>query len=112
MEDMLRVLTRRSFRAGKARNLMAVLAIALTAVLFTAITAIVMGALESFTLTMQMQKMSRSDGEIRYMTREQFEELRQSDLRKRWGCGFRWDFLPMGDGIMWSLMWRMKFRRS
>lgn len=96
MEDMLRVLTRRSFRAGKARNLMAVLAIALTAVLFTAITAIVMGALESFTLTMQMQKMSRSDGEIRYMTREQFEELRQSDFAKEVGLRIPVGFLTNG----------------
>ena len=42
--------------------------IALTAVLFTAITTIALGTAESFTLTLQMQKMSRSDGEVRYMT--------------------------------------------
>ena len=40
MEDMLKTLTRRSFAAGRARNGIAVLAIALTAVLFTAIAAI------------------------------------------------------------------------
>ena len=56
MDDMMKVLTRRSFGAGKARNLMAVLAIALTAVLFTGITTIVIGTSQSFTLTMQMQK--------------------------------------------------------
>ncbi len=77
MDDMMKVLTRRSFGAGKARNLMAVLAIALTAVLFTGITTIVIGTSQSFTLTMQMQKMSRSDGELRYMTEEQFEALRR-----------------------------------
>ena len=71
MEDMLKTLTRRSFAASRVRNWIAVLAIALTAVLFTAITTIVLGTVESFTLTMQMQKMSRSDGEVRYMTQYQ-----------------------------------------
>ena len=68
MEDMLKTLTRRSFAASRVRNCIAVLAIALTAVLFTAIATIALGTVESFTLTLQMQKMSRSDGEIRYMT--------------------------------------------
>lgn len=80
MEDMLKTLTRRSFAASRVRNWIAVLAIALTAVLFTAITTIVMGTMESFTLTLQMQKMSRSDGDIRYMTAEQFEAMRQADF--------------------------------
>ena len=80
MEDMLNILTRRSFAASRIRNGIAVLAIALTAVLFTAITTIVLGTMESFTLTMQMQKMSRSDGEFRFMTAEQFEALRQTDF--------------------------------
>ena len=80
MEDMLNILTRRSFAASRVRNGIAVLAIALTAVLFTAITTIVLGTMESFTLTMQMQKMSRSDGELRFMTAEQFEALRQTDF--------------------------------
>ena len=80
MEDMLNILTRRSFAASRIRNGIAVLAIALTAVLFTAITTIVLGTMESFTLTMQMQKMSRSDGELRFMTAEQFEALRQTDF--------------------------------
>ena len=80
MEDMLKTLTRRSFAASRVRNWIAVLAIALTAVLFTAITTIVLGTVESFTLTLQMQKMSRSDGEVRYMTGEQFQAMRQADF--------------------------------
>ncbi|WP_295736218.1 ABC transporter permease [uncultured Oscillibacter sp.] len=80
MEDMLKTLTRRSFAASRARNWIAVLAIALTAVLFTAIATIALGTMESFTLTLQMQKMSRSDGDIRYMTAEQFESLGQADF--------------------------------
>ena len=80
MEDMLKTLTRRSFAASRVRNWIAVLAIALTAILFTAITTIVLGTVESFTLTMQMQKMSRSDGEVRYMSAEQFQAMRQADF--------------------------------
>ena len=80
MEDMLKTLTWRSFAASRARNWIAVLAIALTAVLFTAIATIALGTMESFTLTLQMQKMSRSDGDIRYMTAEQFESLGQADF--------------------------------
>ncbi len=80
MEDMLKTLTRRSFAASRVRNCIAVLAIALTAVLFTAITTIALGTVESFTLTLQMQKMSRSDGEVRYMTAEQFQALGQADF--------------------------------
>ena len=80
MEDMLNILTRRSFAASRARNRMAVLAIALTAALFTAVAAIAVGTMESFTLTLQMQKLSRSDGDIRYMTAEQFEALGQADF--------------------------------
>ena len=45
MEDMLNILTRRSFAASRVRNGIAVLAIALTAVLFTAITTIVLGTM-------------------------------------------------------------------
>lgn len=80
MEDMLKTLTRRSFAASRVRNWIAVLAIALTAALFTAITAIVLGTVESFTLTLQMQKMSRSDGDVRYMTAEQFQALGQAEF--------------------------------
>ena len=85
MNDMLKTLTRRSFAASRARNLFAVLAIAVTAALFTAVAAIVIGTVESFTLTLQMQKMSRSDGDIRYLTAEQFEALGQADFIKAAG---------------------------
>lgn len=67
---MLDILARRSFRAGKMRNLIAVLAIMLTAVLFTTVTTIGMGAADSLTLTMQMLKGSRADGDFRNMNAE------------------------------------------
>ena len=40
MKNMLNVLAGRSFRAGRMRNLIAVLAIMLTAILFTTVTTI------------------------------------------------------------------------
>ena len=43
MKNMLNVLAGRSFRAGRMRNLIAVLAIMLTAILFTTVTTIGMG---------------------------------------------------------------------
>ena len=68
MNEMLKTLGRRSFAANRLQNLIAVLAIALTAVLFTSVTTIGMGVMESMTLTMQLQKGSRSDGDFRNMT--------------------------------------------
>lgn len=93
MNDMLKILTRRSFAAGKVRNLIAVLAIALTAVLFTSVTTIGIGAVRSMTLTMQMQKGSRSDGDIRNMNREQFEAFRKADFVKQAGLRMPVGFL-------------------
>lgn len=80
MKKMLNTLARRCFAANRGRNLIAVLAIALTAVLFTSVTTIAQGAWQSIILTMQLQKGSRSDGDFRNMTREQFEALKEADF--------------------------------
>lgn len=93
MKEMLSTLARRSFAAGKVRNLIAVLAIALTAVLFTSVTTMGIGTKESMTLTMQMTKMSRSDAEIRNMTEEQFEVLKKADFVKEAGLRMPVGFL-------------------
>lgn len=85
MEEMLRTLIRRSFAASRLRNLIAVLAIALSAVLFTSVTAIGLGTMQSITLTGQMQKGSKSDGDIQNMTAGQFEALRRSGLVEKAG---------------------------
>lgn len=75
----------RSFRANLLRNIVAVTAIVLTAVLFASVTTIGLGTLESMQLNMQRQKMSRSDAELRYMTAEQYELLKNSDMVKKAG---------------------------
>lgn len=80
MEEMIKILTRRSFAASRMRNMTAALAIALTAVLFTSVTAIGIGTQQSMTLTMQMLKGSKSDGDFRNMTKEQFDMLKEADF--------------------------------
>ncbi len=93
MKNMLDVLARRSFRAGRMRNLIAVLAIMLTAILFTAVTTIGMGAEESLTLTMQLLKGSRSDGDFHNMTAEQYEALENADFVREYGLRMPVGFL-------------------
>ena len=85
MGDMLKTLTRRSFAANRLRSLITALAIALVAMLFTSVTTIAMGSAESVKRIMQIQKMSKSDGDFRYMDKEQFEAMRQSDLIEKAG---------------------------
>lgn len=85
MEDMLKTLARRSFAASRVRNVIAVLAIALTALLFTSVTTIITGSTQSMTLAMQMQKGSRSDGDFRNMTAEQYETVKKADFIKTAG---------------------------
>lgn len=90
---MLRTLTQRSFRASRVRNIVAVMAIMLTAVLFTSVVTIAIGTMESLTLTMQLQKMSKSDGDLRYMTAEQFDALQKADFIKTAGLRMPVGFL-------------------
>lgn len=93
MKEMLNTLTRRSFAAGRVRNLVAVLAIALTAVLFTSVTTICVGTMESMSLTMQMLKLSRGDAEVKNMTAEQFEALKKEEFVKEAGLRMPVGFL-------------------
>lgn len=85
MNMSLRTLAMRSFAASKVRNLTAVLAIMLTAILFTTVTTIGKGTMDSLTLTQQIAKMSRSDGDFRYMTSEQFQKLEDAEFVRSYG---------------------------
>ncbi len=93
MKSMLSTLARRSFAASRMRNLIAVLAIMLTAILFTTVTTIGMGAMDSMTLTMQMLKGSRSDGDFRNMSPEQFAALSEADFLESYGLRMPVGFL-------------------
>lgn len=79
-------LSKRSFHKSRIRNRTAILAIALTAFLFTSVIALAFGVQSSMTLSLQMEKGSKADGEISYMTEEQFRELINNDFIEQAGC--------------------------
>lgn len=84
--EVIKRLSKRYFKNNRVRNLAAILAIMLTAFLFTSITSLVFSMSSSIQLSMQMQKGSKADGDIRYLTEEQYEELKNSDFIKEAGC--------------------------
>ncbi|MCI9388615.1 MAG: ABC transporter permease [Lachnospiraceae bacterium] len=93
MKNMLSVLAGRSFRASRMRNLIATSAIILTTILFTTVTTVGMGATGSITLTMQMLKGSRSDGDFHNMTAEQYAALEDADFIREYGLRMPVGFL-------------------
>lgn len=84
--EVIKRLSKRYFKRNRIRNLAAILAIMLTAFLFTSITSLVFSMSSSIQLSMQMQKGSKADGDIRYLTEEQYQELQNSDFIKEAGC--------------------------
>ena len=93
MKNMLSVLAGRSFRASRMRNLIATSAIILTPIMFTTVTTVGMGATGSITLTMQMLKGSRSDGDFHNMTAEQYAALEDADFIREYGLRMPVGFL-------------------
>lgn len=83
--EVIKQLSKRYFKKNRIRNLAAILAIMLTAFLFTSITSLVFSMSSSIQLSMQMQKGSKADGDIRYLTEEQYQELQNSDFIKEAG---------------------------
>lgn len=79
-------LAKKNFKSGKTRNIIIVLAIILTTVLFTSMITICLGTYQSVQTTMQMQKGSKADGDIRYLTKEQFTQLRDNKDIELSGC--------------------------
>lgn len=83
---VIKRLSKRYFKKNKVRNIAAILAIFMTAFLFTSITSLAFSMVSSLQLSMQMQKGSKADGDIRYMTEEQYEQLINSDFVEQAGC--------------------------
>lgn len=83
---VIKRLSKRYFKKNKVRNIAAILAIFLTAFLFTSIISLAFSMVSSLQLSMQMQKGSKADGDIRYMTEEQYEQLINSDFVEQAGC--------------------------
>lgn len=72
-------LAKKDFLKNRTRNIVAVLAMILTTVLFATLITTGVGEYESVQLTLQKQKGSKADADIRYMTEEQFEKLSKDE---------------------------------
>lgn len=81
----IRRLSLRSLLASRTRNIVAVLAIALTAVLFTSLFTIALSINEGIQQNNFRQAGGWSHGSFKYLTEEQFEELKDDPLIKSWG---------------------------
>jgi len=82
----VKLLSDRSFHGNKTRNRTAILAIALTAFLFASVIALAFGVQSSMACSLQIEKGSKADGDVSYMSEEQFRALRNSDFVERAGC--------------------------
>ena len=81
----IRRLSLRSLLANRTRNIVAVLAIALTAVLFTSLFTIALSINEGIQQNNFRQAGGWSHGTFKYLTKEQFEELKDDPLIESWG---------------------------
>ena len=81
----IRALSLKSLWAAKTRNIVAVLAIALTTVLFTSLFTIALSINEGFQQSNFRQVGGFSHGGFKYLTEEQFHELREAPLIAQWG---------------------------
>ena len=81
----IRRLSLRTLFASRTRNIVAVLAIALTAVLFTSLFTIALSINEGIQQNNFRQAGGWSHGTFKYLTEEQFEELKDDPLIDQWG---------------------------
>lgn len=81
----IRRLAWKSLQASRTRNLIAIAAIALTAVLFTSLFTIALSINEGFQQSNFRQVGGFSHGGFKYLTEQQFEELRDDPLIDQWG---------------------------
>ena len=81
----IRRLSARAMRAARNRNRIAVAAIALTTVLFTSLFTIAMSINDGFQQSNFRQAGGFAHGTFKYLTEEQFQELREDPLIASWG---------------------------
>ena len=96
----IRDLSRKSLRANRTRNLIAVLAIALTTVLFTSLFTIALSINDGFQQNNFRQVGGYSHGGFKYLTEAQYEALKDDPLyQARLGMGDRPNFaaMPVGE---------------
>lgn len=82
---VIKNLAKKDFRKNKIRNITAILAITLTAFLFTSVISLSFNMISSLQLSMYMQKGSKADGTLGYMTEEQYKQLARSDFIQKAG---------------------------
>lgn len=82
---IIRKLSFRSMQAAGSKNVIAVTAIALTTLLFTALLTIVMSITYSFEQSNFRQAGGYNHGTFKYLTKEQFDELKNDTLIKEYG---------------------------
>lgn len=80
----IRRLSFRSLKAARSRNIIAVLSIALTTVMFTALFTIVVSIVYGFEQSNFRQVGGYSHGGFKYLTQEQFNELKDDKLIKEY----------------------------
>ncbi|MGI6182350.1 MAG: FtsX-like permease family protein [Agathobaculum sp.] len=81
----IRRLSMKSMKAARTRNLIAILAITLTAVLFTSLFTVALSINHSFQQANFRQAGGWSHGTFKYMTHEQFDEIKTDPLIKQYG---------------------------
>ncbi len=81
-KKVVRKLAEKSFQANKARNLIAIIAIALTAVLFTTLFTMGSGAVESIQQASMRQAGGDGHAVLKYITAEEFEAVKDHPLIK------------------------------
>lgn len=81
----IRRLSIRSFCANRTRNLIAILAIVLTSILFTSLFTIALSINHAFQQSNFRQAGGWSHASIKYLTKEQYEELRTDPIIKQYG---------------------------
>lgn len=81
----IRQLSRKSMKASRMRNVIAVMAIALTTILFTSLFTIGMSMKEGIEQNTFRQVGGYAHGTFKNLTYEQYEELQEDPLIKEWG---------------------------
>ena len=81
----IRRLSLRALAASRTRNIVAVLAIALTTLLFTSLFTIALSINEGMQQSNFRQAGSFANGTFKYLTREQFDQLKGHPLIEAWG---------------------------
>ena len=113
-QNCIRRLSWNTMRTSRMRNLIAILAIGLTTVLFTALFTIALSINHSIQEANFRQVGGYSHGGFKYLTQEQFAQLKEDALIKEYGLRALW-VCPMKcrlTKVMWKWVTAMPSRRS